>query len=100
VVGAFGCGFALGGAAGALARMGADAAPDAPHSAFGLLFAGFALGALIGPLAGAAIGTGSRPWLVLGLLALPGLAAALWRRSLAAGVSAAPAAGPAREPRT
>ncbi len=97
VLGSFGCGFALGGAAGAMARIAADAAPDAPHSAFGLLFAGFAGGALVGPVLGAALGHGSLPWIALGLLALPGMAATLARRGLP---SAAPRPGPAREPRT
>ena len=97
LVGAFGCGFAVGGAAGVMARMAADAAPDAPHSAFGLLFAGFATGMLTGPLAGAAIGRGAWAWLALGLLAIPGLAAAALRRGLPSG---APRPGPAREPRT
>ncbi len=97
VLGSFGCGLALGGAAGAMARIAADAAPDAPHSAFGLLFAGFAGGALVGPLLGAALGRGSLPWLALGLLAIPGMAATLARRGLP---SAAPRPGPAQEPRT
>jgi MFS family permease len=97
VLGSFGCGFALGGAAGAMARIAADGAPDAPHSAFGLLFAGFAGGVLAGPLLGAALGQGNLPWLALGLLAIPGMAATLARRGLP---SAAPLPGPAREPRT
>jgi MFS family permease len=73
VAGAFGAGFALGGGAGVLSRLAAEAAPDAPHSAFGLLFAGYAAGALIGPLAGPLIGSGAAPWVGLSLVAVVGL---------------------------
>lgn len=97
LLGAFGCGLALGGAAGAMARMAADAAPDAPHSAFGLLFAGFALGAVAGPLAGAEIGRGRLPWLALGLLGILAVGAALVRSRLATGGRQP---GPAPAPRT
>jgi MFS family permease len=97
VLGSFGCGLALGGGAGVMTRIASDAAPDAPHSAFGLLFVGYAGGALAGPLLGAALGHGSLPWVALGLLAVPGMAATLARRGLP---SAAPQPGPAREPRT
>jgi MFS family permease len=61
-------GLALGGAAGA-----ADAAPDAPNSAFGLLFAAFAVGVSIGPLLGSAAEPAQTAWLVVGGVALPGL---------------------------
>jgi MFS family permease len=66
-------GLALGGAAGVVSRLAADAAPDAPNSAFGLLFAAFAVGVSIGPLLGSAAGPAQTAWLVVGGLALPGL---------------------------
>jgi MFS family permease len=66
-------GLAMGGAAGVVSRLAADAAPDAPNSAFGLLFAAYAVGVSIGPLLGSAAGSGQTAWLVVGGLALPGL---------------------------
>lgn len=90
VLGALGCGIALGGGAGAMSRMAAESAPDAPNAGFGLLFAGFALGALIGPLLGAEIGNafgGAVPWIALslgpGLLALAVLALRARQRRVA-----------------
>jgi MFS family permease len=65
-------GIGFGGPAGILSRLAAVSAPDAPYAAFGLLFAGFAAGALYGPLLGAAIGGTSLPWLVLGGVAAVG----------------------------
>jgi predicted MFS family arabinose efflux permease len=66
-------GIGFGAPAGVIGRLAEDAAPDAPNSAFGLLFAGFAVGASSGSLLGAAIG-GSAAWLVVGAAALAGLA--------------------------
>lgn len=68
-------GIALGGTAGLIGRLAADGAPDAPHSAFGLLFAAYAAGAVCGPLLGAAAGGGAASWLVVGLPAAGGLLA-------------------------
>ncbi len=84
LAGALAAGLALGGAAGVLARMGADAAPDAPHSSFGMLFAGYASGALAGPLLGAAIGPGPLSWIALSALALPAMAMVAARQRLPA----------------
>ena len=53
---AFGAGMALGADVGILSRVGADAAPDRPNAAFGLVFLGFTTGAFAGPLLGALIG--------------------------------------------
>jgi MFS family permease len=69
---ALAAGTTLGGAAGLTGRIAADGAPDATSSAFGLLFAGYASGALLGPLIGAAAGGGSLAWLVVGLPAALG----------------------------
>jgi len=66
-------GIAFGAPAGLLSRMAREAAPDAPHAAFGLLFTGYAAGAFTGPLLGAALGGGRSVWLELGALALAGL---------------------------
>jgi MFS transporter, OFA family, oxalate/formate antiporter len=76
-------GIGFGGPAGLLSRLASASAPDAPHAAFGLLFAGFAFGAFSGPLLGAAVG-GMRAWLVLGGVGLIGclvlIAHGVWER--------------------
>jgi len=66
-------GIGFGAPAGVLGRLAEDAAPDAPNTAFGLVFTGFAAGAGAGSLLGAAVG-GQSAWLVLGVAALAGLA--------------------------
>ncbi len=93
LLGAVGAGLALGGSAGCLGRMAADAAPDAPHSAFGLLFAGYAAGALIGPLAGSALGSGALPWIALSLISLIGFCLLALRHRLETTVKTAPVVG-------
>ncbi len=82
VLGCLGAGLGLGGAAGVMARAGADAAPDAPHSGFGLMFGGYAFGALLGPLAGPELELGRAPvpWLVLAALGLVAVGLAAMRR--------------------
>jgi len=60
-------GAGFGGAAGILSRLGARAAPEAPNSAFGMLFAGYAGGAFAGPLLSAGIGLSPWTWLGDGL---------------------------------
>lgn len=72
VGGALLAGIAFGASAGVISRLAEDAAPDAPNSAFGLLFAGFAVGAGPGSLLGAAVG-GRYAWLAMGALAACGL---------------------------
>jgi predicted MFS family arabinose efflux permease len=74
---AAGCGF--GGAAGVMPRAGAVSAPDAPNTAFGILFAGYAFGAFASPLAGAAAGGGTVAWIVVGAPSLVGLAVLVLR---------------------
>ena len=71
-------GIGFGVPAGVIGRLAEDAATDAPNSGFGLLFAGFAVGAGPGSLLGAAVG-GATAWLVMGGLALGGLLAVGWR---------------------
>lgn len=81
VVAGLGAGAALGGGAGILSRMASEAAPDVPHSAFGLLFTGYAAGAFAGPLLGAlAGGGGDRGFAAVGLPALAGLVVVAARR--------------------
>jgi predicted MFS family arabinose efflux permease len=63
---ALAAGISFGGPAGILSRLATVIASDAPYTVFGLLFAGFAAGALYGPLLGAAVGGTSLSWLVLG----------------------------------
>jgi OFA family oxalate/formate antiporter-like MFS transporter len=67
--------------AGVIGRLAEDAAPDAPNTAFGLVFTGFAAGASTGSLLGAAVG-GPAAWLVLGAAALAGLAVVFVRLRL------------------
>lgn len=67
LAGALLIGLALGGGAGVMSRAGAEAAPDAPATGFGLVFAGYAVGALLGPLIGAETGVAPVTWLLLGL---------------------------------
>lgn len=74
--------------AGVVSRLSQDAAPDAPNAAFGLIFVGFAVGAGGGSLIGAAVG-GSYAWLLLGLVALAGLAVIAARLGLRAKVPVA-----------
>ena len=70
--GALLAGIGFGGPAGVISRLAADAAPDAPNFAFGLIFTGFAAGAGSGPLLGTALGA-TAAWPSLGVLALAGL---------------------------
>ena len=81
VAGALLAGSAFGGCAGVIGRLAEDAAADAPNSAFGLLFAGFAVGAGPGSLLGASVG-GRHAWLVMGGLAGCGLLVVAWRLRL------------------
>jgi MFS family permease len=81
VLGCLGAGLGLGGAAGVMARAGADAAPDAPQSGFGLMFGGYAFGALLGPLVGPELGRAPKPWLVLAALGVLAVGLAAVRRT-------------------
>jgi predicted MFS family arabinose efflux permease len=74
-------GIGFGAPAGVIGRLAEDAAPDAPNSAFGLIFTGFAAGAGSGSLLGAAVG-GSAAWLTVGAAALAGLAVVFLRLRL------------------
>jgi len=65
-------GIGFGAPAGVIGRLAEDAAPDAPNSALGLIFTGFAAGASSGSLLGAAVG-GAAAWLVVGVAAVAGL---------------------------
>jgi predicted MFS family arabinose efflux permease len=67
--------------AGVISRLAEDAAPDAPNTAFGLVFTGFAVGAGSGSLLGAALG-GRLAWPALATLALAGLALGVARLRL------------------
>ena len=81
VTGALLAGVGFGAPAGVIGRLSEDAAPDAPNTAFGLIFGGFAAGAGSGSLLGAAIG-GNVAWAVLGIPALAGLGVVALRRRL------------------
>lgn len=66
-------GLGFGGSAGVLSRLAAASAPDAPNSAFGLLFAGYAAGTFYGPIVGAAVGGPPVAWFVLAGISLLGV---------------------------
>ncbi|HET9918210.1 MAG TPA: MFS transporter [Ktedonobacteraceae bacterium] len=66
-------GLGFGGGAGVLSRLAAGSAPDAPNSAFGLLFAGYAAGTFFGPILGAAVGGPPTAWFVLAGISVIGL---------------------------
>lgn len=69
---ALAAGIGFGASAGLLSRLAFASAPQQPHTAFGLLFAGFAGGALYGPLLGAALSGVALSWVVLGGVAVVG----------------------------
>jgi MFS family permease len=81
IAAALAAGFSLGGSNGAMTRMAVEAAPEVPNSAFGVIFAAFAVGAVLGPLAGTLTG-GPRAWLTVGAPALAGLIVLAGRRRL------------------
>jgi MFS family permease len=76
---AFGTGY--GGAAGAVSRLAAQAAPEAPNSAFGLIFAGYSTGSSLGPLVGSLVPV-SLSWGVVAIFPAAGLAILAYRRRL------------------
>jgi MFS family permease len=82
---ALAAGISLGGPAGLLSRLATASAPNAPNSAFGLLFTGYALGVFCGPLLGVAVGGNSHSWLVLGGLAAIGLIILVTRSAMSKG---------------
>lgn len=75
-------GIGFGGAAGVLSRLAAVSAPDAPNSAFGLLFAGYATGTFAGPIIGATAGGPPTAWFVLAAITVIGLLILLLRTML------------------
>jgi MFS transporter, OFA family, oxalate/formate antiporter len=70
---ALAAGLSLGGSNGVMARLAVEAAPEAPNSTFGILFAAFATGAVVGPIGGSLTG-GPGAWLLVGAPALLGFA--------------------------
>jgi MFS family permease len=86
---ALAAGVSFGAPAGILSRLATVTAPDAPYTVFGVLFAGFAAGALYGPLLGAAVGT-PPSWLVLGGVAAVGCAVLVAHMTIERKKSAAP----------
>lgn len=72
-------GLGFGGSAGVLSRLAAVSAPDAPNSAFGLLFAGYAAGTFFGPIVGASAGGPPTAWFVLAGISVIGLLILLLR---------------------
>jgi len=80
LVAAVAAGIALG-AAGVIARIASESAPDAPSSAFGLVFAAYALAAVSSPLVAALVGLPAA-WLIVGAPGLLGMALLIMRASL------------------
>jgi OFA family oxalate/formate antiporter-like MFS transporter len=78
---ALAAGLSLGGSNGVMGRLAVQAAPKAPNSAFGILFAAFAAGAVVGPIGGALTG-GRAAWLLVGAPALLGFAVLGFRSRL------------------
>jgi MFS family permease len=76
---AFGTGY--GGAAGVISRLAAQAAPEVPNSAFGLVFAGYSTGSFLGPLLGSLLPL-SLSWGVMALFPAAGLGVLAYRRRL------------------
>lgn len=83
---ALAAGISFGGPAGLLSRLASASAPDAPNSAFGLLFVGYAFGVFYGPFLGVTAGGNARSWLVLGSLAGIGLLVLAVRTAMAKGL--------------
>jgi predicted MFS family arabinose efflux permease len=80
---ALAAGIGFGGPVGLLSRLASASVPDAPNTAFGLLFFGYALGVFFGPLLGAAAGGNIQSWVVLGGVAGIGLLMLIIRGMLA-----------------
>jgi len=80
LVAAVAAGIALG-AAGVIARIASESAPDAPSSAFGLVFAAYALAAVSSPLVAALAGLPAA-WLIVGAPGLLGVALLIMRARL------------------
>jgi MFS transporter, OFA family, oxalate/formate antiporter len=80
---ALAAGIGFGGPVGLLSRLASASVPDAPNTAFGLLFFGYALGVFFGPLLGAAAGGNIQSWVVLGGVAGIGLLMLIIRGLLA-----------------
>ena len=76
-------GLGFGAPAGILSRLAAQAMPLAPHSAFGLLFMGYAAGSFSGPLIGAVLGASSLSWLLMTGFPLAGLVLLAYRSRFA-----------------
>lgn len=65
---------------GVMPRLSAEVAPDAPNTAFGLIFVGFAAGSFSGPLLGELAGNRPSGWLLMALFPAGALAALAARR--------------------
>ncbi|HVB78032.1 MAG TPA: MFS transporter [Candidatus Nitrosotalea sp.] len=65
-------GIPVGGGPGLMSKLASVSAPDAPNSVFGIFFAGFASGSLLGPLIGEPLG-GSAAWIAVAAPAIGGL---------------------------
>lgn len=86
LIGAFLAGMGFGAPAGIMPRVAAEAAPDAPGAAFGLIFTGYTTGALSGPLLGELLPLGGAGFLAMAVLPLLGLFVVVLRQRLRHGV--------------
>lgn len=72
-------GLGFGGAAGLVSRLAAGASPDAPNSAFGLIFVGYSAASFAGPLLGSALHASRESWLAMGAFPLAGITLLAYR---------------------
>lgn len=82
LTGAFLAGIGFGAPAGIMPRVSAEAAPDAPGAAFGVIFIGYTTGSVLGPLVGELLPLGGGSFLVMALVPLTGLAVVVLRSRL------------------
>jgi len=83
LVGAVLAGLGFGMPAGIMPRVAAEAAPDAPGTAYGLIFVGYTAGAFSGPLVGELLPGGGAGFLAIAAVPLAGFFVLLLRRRFA-----------------
>jgi predicted MFS family arabinose efflux permease len=82
---AFLAGLGFGAPNGVMPRLAAEVAPEAPNTAFGLIFTGFATGSFSGPLIGELAGNTARGWTVMAAFPAGCLLVLAVRRALYSG---------------
>ena len=87
LTGALLAGIGFGAPAGMLPRLAAQAAPEAPNTAYGLMFVGYTTGSFAGPLFGELLSRDAAGWLEMAAIPAAGLVVLLLRRLIAAPAS-------------